>query len=87
MLYTIWERYEYISSKGIEWTKWFQLFSVKPVENKDELKDKLKEFKESNKYISSKVGGLKFENKIDEYVAPPIVDKKKRGRLKKQCKQ
>lgn len=86
MLYTIWERYEFRSSKGIEWTNWFQLFSVKAVENKDELKDKLKEFKESNKYISSKVGGLKFENKIDEYVAPPIVEKKKRGRPKKQCK-
>ena len=86
MLYTIWERYEFRSSKGIELTNWFQLFSVKPTENKDELKDKLKEFKESNKYISSKVGGLKFENKIDEYVAPPIVEKKKRGRPKKQCK-
>lgn len=73
MLYTIWERYEFRSSKGIEWTKWFQLFSVKPTENKDELKDKLKKFKESNKYISSKVGGLKFENKIDEYVALPII--------------
>lgn len=73
MLYTILERYEFRSSKGIEWTKWFQLFSVKPTENKDELKDKLKKFKESNKYISSKVGGLKFENKIDEYVAPPII--------------
>ena len=44
MLYTIWERYEYRSSKGVEWTKWFQLFNVKPAENKDELKDKLKEF-------------------------------------------
>ena len=87
MLYTIWERYEFRSSKGIEWTNWFQLFDIKPVENKDELKDKLKEFKESNKYISSKVGGLKFENKIDEYVAPPVIEKKKRGRPKKQCKQ
>ena len=38
MLYTIWERYEYRSSKGIEWTNWFQLFSIKPTENKDELK-------------------------------------------------
>ena len=83
MLYTIWERYEFRSSKGIERTNWFQLFSVKPTENKDELKDKLKEFKESNKYISSKVGGLKFENKIDEYVAPPVIEKKKRGRPKK----
>ena len=87
MLYTIWERYEFRSSKGIEWTNWFQLFSVKPTKNKDELKDKLKEFKESNKYISSKVGGLKFENKIDEYVEPLIVEKKKRGRPKKQYKQ
>ena len=84
MLYTIWERYEFRSSKGIEWTNWFQLFSVKPTENKYELKDKLKEFKESNKYISSKVGGLKFENKIDEYVAPPVIEKKKRGRPKKK---
>ena len=84
MLYTIWERYEYRSSKGVEWTKWFQLFNVKPTENKDELKDKLKEFKESNKYVSSKTSGLRIENKIDEYVAPPIIEKKKRGRPKKQ---
>lgn len=84
MLYTIWERYEYRSSKGAEWTKWFQLFNVKPTENKDELKDKLKEFKESNKYVSSKTSGLRIENKIDEYVVPPVIEKKKRGRPKKQ---
>ena len=84
MLYTIWERYEYRSRNGIEWTEWFQLFNVKPTENKDQLKDKLKKFKESNKFISSKTGGLKIENKIDEYVAPPVIEKKKRGRTKKQ---
>ena len=84
MLYTIWERYEYISSTGIEWTSWFQIFNVKPAENKDELKNKLKEFKESNKYVSSKTNGLKIETKIDEYVAPPDIEKKKRGRPKKQ---
>ena len=60
------------------------MFNVKPTENKDELKDKLKKFKESNKFISSKTGGLKIENKIDEYVAPPVIEKKKRGRPKKQ---
>ena len=43
MLYTIWERYEFRSSKGIKWTNWFQLFDIKPVENKDDLKDKIKE--------------------------------------------
>ena len=74
MLYTIWERYEYRSRNGIKWTEWFQLFNVKPTENKDELKDKLKKFKESNKFISSKTGGLKIENKIDEYVAPPVIE-------------
>ena len=84
MLYTIWERYEYRSRNEIEWTEWFQLLNVKPTENKDELKDKLKKFKESNKFISSKTGGLKIENKIDEYVAPPVIEKKKRGRPKKQ---
>ena len=68
MLYTIWERYEFRSSKGIEWTNWFQLFDINPVENKDELKDKIKELKDSNKYVSSKTSGLKIENKIDEYV-------------------
>ena len=73
MLYTIWERYEFISSKGVKWTNWFQLSSVKPTENKDELKDKLKEFKESNKYVSSKTSGLRIENKIYEYVAPPVI--------------
>lgn len=78
MLYTIWERYEYRSSSGIEWTKWFQLFNVKPTENADELKQKLKEVKETNKYVSSKTGGLKIENKIDEYVTPPVVEKKKK---------
>lgn len=66
MLYTIWQRYEYWSNKGIKWTKWFPLFNVKPTENKDELKEKLKIIKENNKYVSSKTGGLKFENKIDE---------------------
>lgn len=70
MLYTIWERYEFRSSKGIEWTNWFQLFSVKPTENKDELKDKIKDLKASNKYVCSKTSGLKIENKIDEYVEP-----------------
>ncbi len=68
MLYTIWERYEYRSSNGIKWSKWFQLFSINPTENKDELKSKIKELKVSNRYISSKTGGLKIENKIDEYV-------------------
>ena len=72
MLYTIWERYEFRSSKGIEWTNWFQLFSVKPTENKDELKDKIKELKDSNKYVCSKTNGLKIENKIDEYVEPTV---------------
>ncbi len=66
MLYTIWQRYEYWSNEGIKWTKWFPLFNVKPTENKDELKEKLKIIKENNKYVSSKTGGLKFENKIDE---------------------
>lgn len=66
MLYTIWQRYEYWSNEGIQWTKWFPLFNVKPTENKDELKEKLKIIKENNKYVSSKTGGLKFENKIDE---------------------
>lgn len=66
MLYTIWQRYEYWSNEGIKWTKWFPLFNVKPTENKDELKEKLKIIKEINKYVSSKTGGLKFENKIDE---------------------
>ena len=68
MLYTIWERYEYRSSNCIKWSKWFQLFSINPTENKDELKSKVKELKVSNRYISSKTGGLKIENKIDEYV-------------------
>lgn len=72
MLYTIWERYEFRSSKGIEWTNWFQLFSVKPTENKDELKDKIKDLKASNKYVCSKTSGLKIENKIDEYVEPIV---------------
>ena len=49
-----------------------------------QLKDKLKEFKESNKYVSSKTSGLRIENKIDEYVTPPVIEKKKRGRPKKQ---
>ena len=84
MLYTIWERYEFRTRKGTEWTEWFQLFNVKPTENKDELKDKLKKIKQFNKYVSSKTGSLKIENKIDEYVAPPVIEKKKRGRPKKQ---
>lgn len=67
MLYTIWERYEFRSNKGVKWTNWFKLFDIKPTENKGELKDKLKELKNSNKYVSSKTGGLKIESKIDEY--------------------
>ena len=84
MLYTIWERYEFRTIKVTEWTAWFQLFNVKPTENKDELNDKLKQIKQFNKYVSSKTGSLKIENKIDEYVAPPVIEKKKRGRPKKQ---
>ena len=80
---TIWERYEFRTNKGIIWTKWFQLFNVKPTENENELKDKLKEIKELNKHTSSKTGGLKIEVKIYEYIEPPIVQKKKRGRPKK----
>ena len=72
MLYTIWESYEFRSSKGIERTNWFQLFDINPVENKDDLKDKIKELKDSNKYVSSKTSGLKIENKIDEYVEPIV---------------
>ena len=51
MLYTIWQRYEYWSNEGVKWTKWFQLFNVKPTENKDELKEKLKTIKENNKHV------------------------------------
>lgn len=80
---TIWERYEFRTNKGIIWTKWFQLFNVKPTENENELKDKLKEIKELNKHTSSKTGGLEIEVKIDEYIEPPIIQKKKRGRPKK----
>lgn len=69
MLYTIWERYEFRNREGVKWTNWFQLFDINPVENKDELKDKIKELKASNKYVSSKTC-LKIENKIDEYVEP-----------------
>ena len=68
MLYTICKRYEFRSSEGVKWTRWFQLFDIKPTENKEDLKDKLKELKNSQKYVSSKTGGLKSENKIDEYV-------------------
>ena len=35
-------------------------------EIENELKEKLKTIKENNKRVSSKTGGLKFENKIDE---------------------
>lgn len=76
MLYTIWKRYEFRSSEGMKWTRWFQLFDIKPTENKEELKDKLKELKNSQKYVSSKTGGLKSENKIDEYVEPAFEKNK-----------
>ena len=70
MFYTIWERYEFRNREGVKWTNWFQLFDIKPVEDKDDLKDKIKELKASNKYVSSKTNGLKIENKIDESVEP-----------------
>ena len=58
MFYTIWERYEFRNREGVKWTNWFQLFDIKPVEDKDDLKDKIKELKASNKYVSSKTNGL-----------------------------
>ena len=87
MKYVIWERYEWRSSQGIVWTQWFREFTSPITDTKEELKDKLKECVKNGKWVSSKTGGLKHEYKIDEYIEPPKIEKKKRGRPKKKVEE
>ena len=60
------------------------MFTSPVTDTKEELKDKLKECVKNGKWVSSKTGDLKYEYKIDEYIEPPKIEKKKRIHHKKK---
>lgn len=85
--YRIISRYEWYSSSGITWTKWFQIAFSPIADTEEELKDELKKCKDNYKPIE-KATKRKQEFKIEKFDYQPIkiepITTKKRGRKKKE---